>query len=56
MYNYCSFLNIPATKNPITAPYSELLIGLEVIVQVPLEQPGVQQANTLVELLQNHIH
>jgi hypothetical protein len=36
---YYFFVKIPATKNPIRAPYSELLIGLEVIMHVPLEQP-----------------
>ena len=34
-----SFLKIPATKRPIRAPYNVLLIGLEVIIHVPLEQP-----------------
>jgi hypothetical protein len=34
-----SFLKIPDTKKPINAPYNVLLIGLEVIIHVPLEQP-----------------
>jgi hypothetical protein len=33
------FVKIPATKKPIKAPYNVLLIGLEVIMHVPLEQP-----------------
>jgi hypothetical protein len=33
------FLKIPNTKNPINAPYKVLLMGLEVIMHVPLEQP-----------------
>ena len=34
-----SALNVPNNKAPIVAPYKVLLIGLDVIMQVPLEQP-----------------
>jgi hypothetical protein len=36
---YYFFVKIPATKKPIRAPYKVLLMGLEVIIHVPLEQP-----------------